>query len=161
MTLWNFALALYARAGVERACLDAQDEGADVCLLLCGSWLDARGTPYQAAGADALRRLAGDRQAALIGPLRNLRQQLRAPAQQAPHVAHLRTRIKELELAAERQLLEQLERASWGWPLGQAGLQDSGRAWLEALARPLAANHPSLAVIHLQRLNMAKPAAAD
>lgn len=39
--LWNFALHLYARPGVEAACLALQDEGADVCLLLCGAWLEA------------------------------------------------------------------------------------------------------------------------
>ena len=41
--LWNHALALYARPGVEEACLGVQALGGDVCLLLCATWLQARG----------------------------------------------------------------------------------------------------------------------
>ena len=41
--LWSFALSTYARPGVEAACLRVQEQGADVCLLLCGAWLEQRG----------------------------------------------------------------------------------------------------------------------
>lgn len=152
MTLWNFALALYARPGVERACLDAQEQGADVCLLLCGAWLDGRGVHYQAPNAAALRRLAGERQSALIQPLRNVRQQLREPAQRAPKLARLREQVKALELAAERQLLEELEELAQAWPQDPAGVLPDARAWLEALAEPLHAAHPSLQLIQRERL---------
>lgn len=158
MTLWNFALALYASPGIERACLDAQDEGADVCLLLCGAWLDWRGVVYQVAGAAALRRLADQRQATLIQPLRNVRQQLRQAAQHAPHMARLRDQVKELELAAERQLLEQLHDISRAWPIAS---RSSSPAWLDALAEPLAADHPTLQMIHQQRLTFGRDASAD
>ncbi|CDM38827.1 hypothetical protein PPSAL_0210 [Ectopseudomonas oleovorans] len=47
--LWNFALELYARAGVEQACLELQDTGSDVCLLLTGAWLQRRGVRCLAA----------------------------------------------------------------------------------------------------------------
>ncbi|MCK1787400.1 TIGR02444 family protein, partial [Pseudomonas sp. TNT11] len=36
--LWSFALSTYARPGVEAACLRLQEQGADVCLLLCGAF---------------------------------------------------------------------------------------------------------------------------
>ena len=41
--LWDFAQRLYGRPGVEHACLQLQEAGADVCLLLCGAWLQQRG----------------------------------------------------------------------------------------------------------------------
>ncbi|KFC50074.1 hypothetical protein DK37_21675, partial [Halomonas sp. SUBG004] len=42
--LWDFALALYARPGVEQACLTLQDEaGVDVCELLFHCWLYQQG----------------------------------------------------------------------------------------------------------------------
>ena len=41
--LWDFAQRLYARPGVESACLHLQEAGADVCLLLCGAWLERHG----------------------------------------------------------------------------------------------------------------------
>ncbi|MBO4970761.1 MAG: TIGR02444 family protein, partial [Pseudomonas sp.] len=41
--LWNYCLNLYARPGVEQACLHLQDQGLDVCVLLCAAWLEARG----------------------------------------------------------------------------------------------------------------------
>ena len=47
--LWNFALELYAREGVEQACLELQETGSDVCLLLTGAWLQRRGVRCLAA----------------------------------------------------------------------------------------------------------------
>lgn len=158
MKLWNFALALYARPGVEHACLDAQQAGADVCLLLCGAWLDERGSPHQPAGRLRLQQVAETRQAHLIQPLRNVRQQLRQPALRSPQMAHLRERVKELELAAERQLLEQLQGLCVSWPTGARRTEP---VWLEALAEPLGAGHPALALINAQRLALGAGAAAD
>mgnify|MGYP006187553233 CR=1 FL=1 len=40
--LWSFSLATYARPGVEDACLQLQTAGANVCLMLCGLWLEQR-----------------------------------------------------------------------------------------------------------------------
>src|SRR5690606_36034781 len=156
------ALALYARPGVEDACLEAQQAGADVCLLLCGAWLDDLGRPYQRAASVCLRRLAEEQQAALIQPLRTARQQLRPAAQRAAQIARLREQIKELELAAERRLLEQLqtlcEQTLCEQPPGDTLWQrDRSRApiWLAALAEPLAAGHPALTLINAQRLALA------
>lgn len=154
MPLWNFALALYARPGVETACLAAQDAGADVCLMLCGAWLDRRGVAFQASGAASLQALAIERQEALIKPLRNVRQQLRQAATHQPQLARLREQVKELELAAERQLLEQLERRCQDWP--EAFPAPSG-TWLVSLAAPLPAEHASLCLLRAQSIALITP----
>ncbi|WP_284733726.1 TIGR02444 family protein, partial [Pseudomonas aeruginosa] len=41
--VWKFAVDVYARPGVETACLALQEQGADVCLLLVAAWLGRRG----------------------------------------------------------------------------------------------------------------------
>lgn len=147
MNLWMFSLALYARPGVERACLQAQDAGADVCLLLCGAWLEQRGVAYRTAAAQELRARALHRQTTLIEPLRNLRRHLGPRATHSLKLAQLRAQIKELELAAERQLLEQLERLAQPWPSSEPF---AGGLWLESLAAPLAAGHPILKILREQ-----------
>ena len=67
--LWTFALACYARPGVETACLELQNQGADVCLLLCGAWLQARGVACSAR-LQALTALAAPWRGDVIEPLR-------------------------------------------------------------------------------------------
>lgn len=146
MHLWDFALALYARPGVEDACLTAQADGADVCLLLCGAWLDWQAQPYQTAYAQALQTLAEQRQTQLIKPLRALRQHLRSGAAHNARLAQLRTQVKTLELEAERQLLEQLQQ------MMQTRLDQRSEPtgnWLSSLAKPLKANHPTLALLRM------------
>lgn len=79
--LWNHALALYARPGVEAACLDLQAQGGDVCLLLCATWLQAREVAVLDERAQALRDVAEPWQRDVVSPLRSLRQQWRSAAQ--------------------------------------------------------------------------------
>ncbi len=135
--LWSFALSLYARPGVEAACLRLQEQGADVCLLLCGAWLEQRGVALEPERLRALQQLAGSWQAKVITPLRQLRVQWRVMAQQDEALAALRERVKALELEAERQLLKRLEALAQGWPTGEVTGQ---QPWLEGLAAEDAAN---------------------
>ncbi|HKS14929.1 MAG TPA: TIGR02444 family protein [Pseudomonas sp.] len=114
--LWNYALALYAQPGVEAACLRLQDEGGDVCLLLCGAWLQARQVTASEPRVAALLALAGPWQRDVIAPLRQLRQQWRKQAEDDPQLAALRARVKGLELEAERGLLGRLEQQAAEWP---------------------------------------------
>ena len=114
--LWNYALALYAQPGVEAACLRVQDEGGDVCLLLCGAWLQARQVAASEPRAVALLALAQPWQRDVIAPLRRLRLQWRTPAEDDPQLAALRARVKGLELEAERSLLNRLEQLAAEWP---------------------------------------------
>ncbi|TFY87078.1 TIGR02444 family protein [Pseudomonas kairouanensis] len=134
--LWSFALSTYARSGCEAACLRLQDQGADVCLLLCGLWLEQRGVAVERERVQALQQLARPWRTDVIEPLRRVRVQWRALAQQDEPLAALRERVKALELDAERQLLTRLEALAQGWTTGVAGQQQ----WLEGLAAEDAAN---------------------
>ena len=92
--LWSFALSTYARPGAEDACLRLQAQGADVCLMLCGLWLEQRGVAPQPLRLQALRQIAGPWQAEVVGPLRQVRTQWRAMAQQDAELGALRERVK-------------------------------------------------------------------
>lgn len=79
--LWDFAQRLYGRPGVEHACLQLQEAGADVCLLLCGAWLQRHGVAYTPARLSHLQAIAQPWQTEVISPLRQLRQNWRTTAQ--------------------------------------------------------------------------------
>ncbi len=128
--LWSFALSTYARSGVEDACLRLQAQGADVCLVLCGLWLEQRGVAPETSRLQALRQIAGPWQAEVVGPLRQVRTQWRAMAQQDVELGALRERVKALELDAERLLLSRLEGVAQHWPMAEVNHQ----AWVEGLA---------------------------
>lgn len=127
--LWNFALELYASPGVEKACLQLQDSGGDVCLLLAGAWLQRRGVRCEEHRLRDLRTLAEPWQREVVTPLRQTRQHWRAGARQDADWAALREQVKKLELQAERLLLERLQALAESWPDGE-GEND----WLLALA---------------------------
>ncbi|MBP1126772.1 MULTISPECIES: TIGR02444 family protein [Pseudomonas] len=133
--LWSFALSTYARPGVEAACLRLQETGADVCLLLCGAWLEARGVAPKAERLEALQQLARPWREQVVEPLRALRVQWRELAQQEGQLEPLRTAVKALELEAERALLTRLEQLAQGWPQDEA---KGHYGWLEGLATEVA-----------------------
>lgn len=151
--LWNFALGLYARPGVESACLELQAQGADVCLLLCAAWLDQRGISASDERERQLRQLASPWQREVVQPLRTVRQQWRSAAADDPELALLRDRVKAMELEAERLQLQRLERLCDGWP-DEAGTPSQG--WLSRLAPETARHHGAL-----QRLRAAIPTDQD
>ncbi|AZE97292.1 hypothetical protein C4J95_5178 [Pseudomonas orientalis] len=129
--LWSFALSTYARPGVEAACLRLQEQGADVCLLLCGAWLEQRGVAQLPGRIAALQQLARPWRMRVVEPLREVRMQWRAMAQQDAQLAELREQVKALELEAERALLTRLEALAQTWPTNEV----TGRyEWLEGLA---------------------------
>ncbi|KJK08795.1 MULTISPECIES: TIGR02444 family protein [unclassified Pseudomonas] len=128
--LWNFALNLYARPGVEAVCLQWQDQGGDVCLLLCAAWLNTRGATPSEQRVQALREMATPWQTDVVKPLRSLRQHWRDAAAQDPQLASLRERVKGLELEAERVLLERLQGVCEGW----TATGESECDWLHYLA---------------------------
>lgn len=129
--LWSFASCCYAHPGVEAACLRLQAAGADVCLLLCGLWLEQRGVPCNDERLAALRALSEPWQRQVVQPLRELRQSWRATASADEVQERLRAQVKALELEAERELLARLEAAVSGWPHAE---QHGVAEWLEALA---------------------------
>ncbi len=129
--LWTFATTLYARPGAEAACLELQAAGADVCLLLCGLWLDSRGVAHDAEREAQLRRIAEPWQQEVVKPLRALRQGWRKAAGQDSALSGLRERVKQLELEAEREQLGRLQRLAEGWAQ-KPSIED--RRWLEAFS---------------------------
>ncbi|MEQ6917954.1 TIGR02444 family protein [Halomonas aquatica] len=104
--LWEFAMALYGREGVEAACLALQDEaGIDVCELLWHCWLHHHGLACNAR-PDEARRWQRD----VTAPLRRLRRALKPEALEHEGVAELRRTLQQAELQAERETLSRLER---------------------------------------------------
>lgn len=128
--LWTFATTLYARPGVEAACLELQAAGADVCLLLCGLWLDSRSVAHDPEREAQLRRIAEPWQREVVKPLRALRQGWREAAGQDSALSSLRERVKQLELEAEREQLGRLQRLTEGW---SARTGSNQLIWLNSL----------------------------
>lgn len=126
--LWNFALACYAEPGVEKACLELQALGMDVCLLLACVWLEIRGIHQNAQRLEDLKQLSKDWQSAVVLPLRNLRQAWREQAAIDTELASLRQRVKTLELEAERTQLDRLQQATQHWLP-----EDGSNNWLNQL----------------------------
>src|SRR5690606_39072004 len=129
LNLWNFALACYARPGVEAACMELQAAGADVCVWLCGAWLETRGILSSPERVEQLQAVARDWRTEVVEPLRTLRQAWREPGAADADLETLRGKLKQLELDAERILLHRLELSAQGW-MPHA----SQSAWLEQLA---------------------------
>jgi uncharacterized protein (TIGR02444 family) len=111
-------------------CLELQSEGADVCLLLCGLWLERRGVLCSTPRMAQLRNLAEPWQTQVIEPLRQLRQGWKQAAVGDAQWLQLREQLKALELQAERELLERLEVLAGQWPHGETEASD----WLYPLS---------------------------
>jgi uncharacterized protein (TIGR02444 family) len=104
---WRFSLALYARPGVADALIALQDRaGLDVNLILFGLWVGVRhrhelGRNGYAAAAESVAEPSG-----VVRSIRALRRQLK----DAGHsdIRRLRGAVLRVELAAERQVQQQL-----------------------------------------------------
>ncbi|WP_051233890.1 TIGR02444 family protein [Halomonas halocynthiae] len=111
--LWNFALTLYARPGVEKACLTLQDDaGLDVCELLWMCWLSYHGltlTEHAALLLNPVRTW----QREITAPLRLQRRTLKPLCAGNPEREKLRQTIKQAELLAEQEALRQLEQLTY------------------------------------------------
>ena len=109
MAIWEWALEAYARPGVPEACLTLQDaHGQNTSLLLWAVHAETADPDLLARAVEAAK--AWDHTA--LVPLREVRRALKPPL--PPFEDHarlaLREEVKALELAAERLLLETLER---------------------------------------------------
>jgi len=142
--LWNYALHLYARPGVAQGVLQLQDAGANVCLVICAAWLGQRGTRCNAQRAQVLRDYAQPWHDRVVRPLRELRQGWRDAALNDPALASVREGVKQLELDAERSLLEHLDTLARDWPAGEA--QDT-ETWLLQVLPVEARRHTALDVL--------------
>lgn len=137
--LWSFTLDFYARPGVEQACLSLQADGANVCALLCGVWMDRRGVQFDPQGAQQIGQLADPWHEQVVGPIRDIRTRWKDAATADEELTALRDRLKTLELDAERELLVRLQRLTRDWPERDAAPSSE---WLEALAGAAAKASP-------------------
>jgi uncharacterized protein (TIGR02444 family) len=115
---------------MEDACLQLQTAGANVCLLLCGLWLEQRGATCDEQRVRQLQALTEPWDIDVVQPLRTLRMQWKARAVDDALLKGMREQIKSLELEAERALLSRLEGVAQEWMQNDAGSQ----TWLEELA---------------------------
>jgi len=99
---WAFSLDLYARPGVADACLRLQDVyGLDINLLLLCCWLERRGCRLDATELAAAEARAEPLRTQILAPLRAVRRALKTMP--LAGAAGLYVRVKEVELAAERE----------------------------------------------------------
>jgi uncharacterized protein (TIGR02444 family) len=141
MPLWDWAVAAYARPGVEPACLTLQDDhGQNVSFLLWAAWARTADPARLAQAADIARRW----EVLTLGPIRLVRRALKLGFPGVPDLAReaLREDVKAAELRAERVLLEALEALTPGPGAAPAlqALQAATVAWGNAApAKALAA----------------------
>jgi uncharacterized protein (TIGR02444 family) len=132
MSFWDWAVAVHGRDGVDAALMELQDAHRQcVSYLLWAAWAAAEGRglegPILARGA----ALADHWEANATGPLRAARRGLKASAPPIDDGARaaLREEVRAAEFAAERLLMETLERLA---PEPDGAKGDIARALLEA-----------------------------
>jgi uncharacterized protein (TIGR02444 family) len=153
--LWTFALAVYATPGVADACLGLQDRhGCDVNLLLFAAWMGAahHWTMTSADMADAAAAVQ-DWHAEIVRPLRGVRRRLKSGPPPGPNGASeaLRTRIKAIEIEAERIELAALEMLAAKWQVRDMKRSGATLANLEVAVRHFAGGEPSREALELIR----------
>ena len=141
-SVWDWAVAAYARPGVEEALLGLQDRHEQsVCLLLFAAWAADEGRAVSADDLEAAVDTARVYETTVLGPLRAIRRTLKAPVPDLDDPARLaiREQVKALELDAERRLigaLGPLASEAKGPPRSIAdGLVEAARAWARATPR--------------------------
>jgi uncharacterized protein (TIGR02444 family) len=128
---WRFSLQFYRQPGVADACIALQeDAGVDVNLLLFLLWHATKQRAFAAADVAALEAKIGGWREATVVPLRAVRRALKSPpALVAPGTAEaFRTRIKAVELEAERLQQEAMYALAQASPLGKPAASASEAA---------------------------------
>jgi uncharacterized protein (TIGR02444 family) len=118
---WRFSVKFYAVPGVAPACIELQDQaGVDVNVLFFLLWNATQSRTFSRAQVDDIERKIGAWRDIAVVPLRAVRRALRSPPPAiAPDVAEgFRTRIKAVELEAERLQQEALYDLARFGPLG-------------------------------------------
>lgn len=118
---WRFSLAFYREPAVADACIALQEgAGVDVNLLLFLLWQSMQCRALTAAEVAAMDQKVGPWRDAAVVPLRAVRRALKSPpALVAAGTAEaFRTRIKAVELEAERLQQEAMYELASTSPLG-------------------------------------------
>jgi uncharacterized protein (TIGR02444 family) len=148
---WRFSLGLYRAPGVADACIQLQDEaGVDVNLLFFLLWNASLKRQLSSTDVHAVdTTVAGWRNTAVI-PLREIRRALKsATGLIEPGAAELfRTRVKGLELEAERLQQETLFNLSQSAALGESAVsaESAARANMAAYEKYSTRSFPQASV---------------
>lgn len=152
---WRFSLNFYRQAGVAEACIALQDDcGVDVNLMLFLLWLAAGGRQLSMQAVKVLDDAVRGWRALTIIPIRDIRRALKgAPTfVEAGKQEAFRTRVKALELEAERLQQEALYGRSRSLPRSNgAPPPAAARANLAAYEELLGTRLPEAAVDRLLR----------
>jgi uncharacterized protein (TIGR02444 family) len=147
---WRFSLHFYRQAGVSDACIALQDDcGVDVNLLLFLFWLAAE---HQLLSADEIKQLddkVRDWRNLTIVPIRDTRRKLKGTPTLVDPIKQeaFRTKVKAIELDAERLQQEALYAVTQSGPLGaQAAPPAAVRANVAAYERALRISFPKASV---------------
>jgi uncharacterized protein (TIGR02444 family) len=134
---WRFSLKFYRQPGVADACIALQDGcGVDVNLLLFLLWQASEKRRLPLAEVKSIAEKVGAWNRDVIMPLRALRRRLKqdAPLVAAGEAELFRTKVKGLELEAERLQQEAMFAWTAGGPLGEPAAADAAaRAHVAAL----------------------------
>ena len=134
---WQFSIKFYAVPGVAEACIELQDQAkVDVNILFFLLWNATQGRTYKKADVAEVERLIGAWRDMAVVPIRNVRRALKVPpAVMTPEAAEgFRTRIKAVELEAERLQQEAMYELVGATPRGQdaSSLADAARGNIAA-----------------------------
>jgi uncharacterized protein (TIGR02444 family) len=147
---WRFSLHLYRQPGVSDACIALQDDcGVDVNLLLFLLWLADDGQLLSEGEVKKLDDQVRDWRNLTIIPIREVRRRLKgAPTLVEPGTQEvLRTKVKAIELEAERLQQEALYAFSQSGPLGrQTAPSAAVRGNVSAYQRTMNVTFPRSAV---------------
>src|SRR5882757_379333 len=119
---WRFSVTFYGMPGVAPACIELQDQAkVDVNVLFFLLWNATQGRALNAADVAKVEDMIGPWREMAVVPIRNVRRALKAPpAVMTPEAAEgFRTRIKAVELEAERLQQEALYELAQTSRLGQ------------------------------------------
>ena len=108
---WQFSVKFYAVPGVAEACIALQDQAkVDVNILFYLLWNATQGRAFNAADVNEIERRIGPWREVAVVPVRNIRRALKSPPPVVEPAAAeaLRTRVKAVELEAERLQQEAL-----------------------------------------------------
>jgi uncharacterized protein (TIGR02444 family) len=119
---WRFSVKFYAVPGVAPACIELQDQAkVDVNVLFFLLWNATEKRALSAVDVDEVERAIGAWRDMTVVPIRNVRRALKSPppVMAADTAEGFRTRIKAVELEAERLQQEALYDMAQSGRLGQ------------------------------------------
>ena len=118
---WRFSIKFYQVPGVAPSCIELQDQaGVDVNVLFFLLWLATQHRALNKEQVADVERSIGPWREMAVAPIRNVRRALKSPppVMSAETAEGFRTRIKQVELEAERLQQEALFQMAERGPLG-------------------------------------------